>query len=197
MGVGSSKSTSRPRHGSRQRAGALALAALSSCALDFGLGGRQFDCPPEVTNCLACNPDGTCRIEQVDPGLSTLPEPGPSVQLPPMQPEPPDASVPEQPEPPDASVPEQPVPPELPPVIDDPTSDGGPSDPPPPDSGPVDPPPVPDVCPEFQAPAGNRMCLGGDDQCFTLNNVMSPALALWLDPKPLPRNGSGYACVRQ
>ncbi|MEO8177990.1 MAG: hypothetical protein ABI895_04065 [Deltaproteobacteria bacterium] len=162
------------------RAGALFLAALCSCALDFDVSGRQFECPPEVTHCLTCNPDGSCRLTQELPSIQGPPE-GPP--LPPAS-DSPDASV----------APEMPIPPHLPPVVESPSSDGGPSEPPEPDGGPPEPPS--EVCPEFQARASDTLCLNAGQQCFTLGSVLSSALAVWLDPTTLPQNGSRHWCDR-
>jgi len=150
--------------------------ALWSCALDFDVTGRQFECPPEVTECLACNPDGTCR------------EPAPSIRPPPPEPPPrpepsapdaggvaEDAGVPPAPQP-DASV-EPPEPPE----------------PEPPDEGE---PPVLEECAEFATRVSDELCLDGNARCFSLGNVLSPSLTAWLDPTTLPGEGSRYWCDR-
>src|SRR5687767_6320145 len=97
---------------------AAAASALSwafwSCSLDFGIAGRAFECPPEVTGCLACNADGTCREPEV---VIQPPPPEPPTGPQPSRPDAggvaEDAGVPPA-DHPDASV-EPPEPPEPPP----------------------------------------------------------------------------------
>src|SRR5688572_29264334 len=91
MGVASSKSIARARRvgvpARRLNEGRLALFALSSfcaCSLDFDVAGRQFECPPELIGCLACNPDGSCREAVVVAQNDPLPRPPPA-----SRPEPP------------------------------------------------------------------------------------------------------------
>ena len=169
----------------RQRAGAwyrearwAAVAwALCSCALDFDVTGQHFECPPEMTECLACNSDGTCR----EPVAVIRPPP---IEEPP-RPEPAqpdaggvaeeDAGVPPA-EKPDASV-EPPEPPEPePPVVVDP--------------------PVLQECAEFAARVSDELCLDGSARCFSLGSVLGPSLTAWLDPTTLPGDGSRYWCDR-
>jgi hypothetical protein len=40
------------------------------------------------------------------------------------------------------------------------------------------------------------LCLEGDELCFSLGSVLSPALVAWLDPTTLPQDGSRYWCDR-
>jgi hypothetical protein len=176
MGVASSKSKARARRvGIAARGlneGRLALFALSSfcaCSLDFDVAGRQFECPPELTGCLACNPDGTCREAVVVVQNDPLPRPPPS-----SRPEPP---VPA----PDAGA----------------SAAGAPAIPPSPDAGAEPPlPTVPKECAEFGSRTSDSLCLDGSERCFDLGNVLSPSLMAWLDPTTLPREGSRLWCDR-
>jgi hypothetical protein len=152
------------------RAGVLVLAVAAAwlaCSIDFGVDGRQFECPPGLLGCLECNPDGSCRV-----AVPTL-QPG----------EPPDASPAA---PPDASL----NPPE--PSTDAGLDAGRPSPAPDADT----PPPPPPECAGVQTPVGGRLCLDGDERCFALEDVLGPALVAWLDPTTLPTGGSRYWCDR-
>ncbi|HWO08988.1 MAG TPA: hypothetical protein VNN80_05895 [Polyangiaceae bacterium] len=156
----------------------VAGSALWSCALDFSIAGRQFECPPDVTGCLACNPDGTCReldarVEPVAPGR------------PPERPEPSESEL-------DAGAPED----------ASSVADGGsvepprPPDPPPPEPPDVGEPSPPEPCAEFASRASDSLCLEGNTRCFSLGSVLSPSLSAWLDPTTLPRDGSRHWCDR-
>ncbi|MEY2929490.1 MAG: hypothetical protein RL033_239 [Pseudomonadota bacterium] len=159
------------------------LGMNAACGLDFGVGDRVFECPPEVTNCVSCNADGSCRELQLTdpalpdptggrgPGLPALPAPSPDASVPPEQPPP----IPIAPTPPSGSP------------------DAGPTSPP--DAGPPDPPPS-TVCAEYSSRTSDSLCLDGDEQCFSLGSVLSPALVAWLDPTTLPQDGSRYWCDR-
>jgi hypothetical protein len=177
MGVASSKSKARARRvGIAARGlneGRLALFALTSCcacSLDFDVAGRQFDCPPEVTGCLACNPDGTCREAIVVAQNDPLPRPAPS--------SPPEPPLPAS----DAGPSDAPAP--------------APALPPSPDAG-AQPslPTAPEECAEFGSRTSDSLCLNGE-RCFSLGNVLSPSLMAWLDPTTLPRAGSRLWCDR-
>jgi hypothetical protein len=150
---------------------AFLVMTCSACGLDFDVSGRQFDCPTAMVNCLACNADGTCRLPQhIDPA-----QPTPSPAEPPPSGEPlPDGGMPNDP---DAAA--------SPPV-------------PGPDAATVPPqgPTVPAECAAFQSRASDSLCLGDEQKCFTLGNVLSPALTLWLDPTTLPSGESRYWCDR-
>jgi hypothetical protein len=178
-------STSRDRPGQRLkralsgwrggRGGRLALLACmsSACALDFDIAGREFDCPPEVVACAACNADGTCRV----PAVIQPVEPG--VSLPPGGPWPPGEVAPDAGAARDAGSPEpEPTP--------------GPDAAAPPPAGPT----VPAECAAFQSRVSDSLCVDAGRQCFTLGNVLSPALTLWLDPTTLPTGDSRYWCDR-
>jgi hypothetical protein len=185
MRVVSSKSRRRSRHGpgrpsSRwidvQDKGRLAVVAvvLSACSLDFDITGRQFECPPEVSGCLACNPDGTCR----EAAVIAPNEPGPVLPAPIL-----------------------PVLPVLPAPLPDAGSArdaGSPPLMPSPDAATPLPtgPTVPEECAEFESRASDSLCLRGSDLCFSLGSVLSPSLTAWLDPTTLPREGSRYWCDR-
>jgi hypothetical protein len=160
----------------RWAAAASFLWALSSCALDFDVAGREFECPPEVTACLSCNPDGTCRERAVvtEPPPSE-PPPGPPPSTPDAGGAAEDAGAPPATHP-DASV----EPPE-------------PTEPEPPDE--VDP-PVLAECAEFASRVSDELCLEGNTRCFSLGSVLSPSLTAWLDPTTLPGEGSRYWCDR-
>jgi hypothetical protein len=183
MGVVSSKSSARARRGGpvgsvrffggRVEGGLPLVAwALSACSLDFDVAGRQFECPPEVRECVACNSDGTCR----------------------------QAATVARNEPP--RMPTSPVPPQPPLVVPD---GGGAKDagfPVPsanvPDASSVVPegPLASDECDEFESRTSNSLCVGGSDRCFSLGDVLSPSLTLWLDPTTLPRDGARLWCDR-
>ena len=149
-----------------------------SCTLDFGIAGRQFECPPEVTGCVACNSDGTCRQPEVGAD--------PAEPLPLERPEPPvadaggaveDAGAPPSVEPgPDAAAPPPEPPPPEPPIVVDP--------------------PAPEECAEFASRSSDELCLEGNARCFSLGSVLSPSLTAWLDPTTLPGEGSRYWCDR-
>lgn len=161
------------------RGGLGLLLVASACTLDFGVGDRSFQCPPQVSNCLVCNADGSCRVP--DPlVMSAAPEP-PAMPSSPAQPLPtPDAAVTgEQP----------PSPPLQPPVPAAPDAGQVPSDA---STGA----PLPDVCAEYATRTSDSLCLDGDEQCFSLGSVLSPALVAWLDPTTLPGAGSRYWCDR-
>jgi hypothetical protein len=105
------------------------------------------------------------------------------VPAPPAEPEAPELR-------PDASVPdhgEAPVSPPLMPPPDEPLPDS-----PPPHTGPT----VPAECAAFESRLSDSLCLHGSERCFTLGDVLSPALTLWLDPTTLPGDGSRYWCDR-
>lgn len=157
----------------------LVLVGALGCSLDFDVAGREFECPPELTGCLACNADGSCRepaviVEPVRP-VSPEPEsPAPGADAgpsgggggrPPVEP-PPEAP----PEPPPPEVPPEPPPPEVPPELA--------------------------PCAEHDGRASDELCLGGSDRCFSLGSVLSPALTAWLDPTTLPEQGSRLWCDR-
>jgi hypothetical protein len=209
MRVGSSKSGSRaplasfpsavrsPR-GRSDRALGLCLLASSACSLDFDVGDREFECPPQVKECLVCNADGTCRQALQSIQAPPAPQPG----------GPPAASPAESPpeSPPESAL--MPAPPSELPVVTTPLTpvgvDPGPltpgpgidvttpdaASPPAPDAGAVE------VCAEFRSRASDSLCLSDGEQCFTLGSVLSPALTAWLDPTTLPRDGSRYWCDR-
>jgi hypothetical protein len=63
---------------------------------------------------------------------------------------------------------------------------------PPPSTGPL----VPEECAEFETRTSDSLCLNGSERCFSLGNVLSPALAVWLDPTTLPRDGARVWCDR-
>ena len=179
-----SRSIARRRRGEagawRHRARLAAVAsALWSCALDFDVTGRDFECPPTLTGCLACNPDGTCRELAVG-AAPELPEPPPPRPDPPL----PDAGGVV-----DAGVS---------PIV--PTPDAGAVEPPEPDPDPDPPivvdPPVVKECAEFASRASDDLCLDGKTRCFSLGSVLSPSLTAWLDPTTLPSHGSRYWCDR-
>jgi hypothetical protein len=162
-------------HGSRRgrtrgRLSILAL-GLSACSLDFDVAGREFDCPAAMVGCLACNADGTCR----SPVLIDPAEPLPS----PAEPSHPGGS------PLDAGAPND---------LDASMAPQAPG----PDAASAPPlgPTVPAECAAFQSRASDSLCVNGGDQCFTLGNVLSPALTLWLDPTTLPAGDSRYWCDR-
>lgn len=165
----------------------LLVGALSACALDFDLSGRSFACPPEVTGCLECNPDGTCRlgaavVSNDPPQLPT--EPSPSKPEPtepsPSEPKPsePSPSEPKPSSPVDAGSPQEPG--------------KDPAEPEPPEPDPPDPGP----CAEFRSRASDSVCLDGADRCFDLGPGLSQVLTAWLDPTTLPQDGSRYWCDR-
>jgi hypothetical protein len=153
---------------------ALLAGVLSACSLDFDISGRQFACPPELSACARCNPDGTCREAVVAPNEPTgmlptevLPTPtapgfpGPRRDAGVAS----DAGLPARPSSPDAATP--------------PTG------------------PVPsEECGEFQSRVSDRLCLQGNELCFSLGSVLSPSLTAWLDPTTLPREGSRAWCDR-
>jgi hypothetical protein len=176
MGVASSKSKARARRlgiASRglneARLGLFAVSSMGACSLDFGVAGREFECPPELTGCLACNPDGTCRASVV-----VAPN-DPQVRPPP--PSRPKPSVPS----PDAGA----------------SDAGAPAPAPGPDAAPEPPPPsVAEECAEFASRTSDSLCLNGSERCFSLGNVLSPSLMAWLDPTTLPRDGSRLWCDR-
>lgn len=177
MGVASSKSTARSRRGrlaARAPAGpsggltSFALSMLCACSLDFDVAGRQFECPPELIGCAACNSDGTCRESVV-----VAPNDGWMPPRPPMRPEPPVL------------------------VADAGARDAGPISPLPSPDAAVEPPPaVSEECAEFGSRTSDAVCVNGSEQCFSLGNVLSPALMAWLDPTTLPRDGSRLWCDR-
>jgi hypothetical protein len=139
-----------------------------ACSIDFGIE-RELPCPPGLVDCLACNPDGSCRVA-----------------APPLQVQPrPDASAPP---PPDASLGE-------PEPIADAGFDTKPPEPAPDAKAPPPPLPPPE-CAGVQTPVGGRLCLEGSSRCFELQDVLGPALVTWLDPTTLPAGDSRYWCDR-
>lgn len=175
------RSGSRPMgEGNAQltRGGLGLLLAASACSLDFSVGDRAFQCPPQVSGCLICNADGSCRVPEPSIGPN---EPSPP-ELPTELPEPlptPDAAV----------IVEQPPLPGLDPPGT--ASDAGSA---PADAAPAA--PLPGVCPEYATRTSDSLCLDGERQCFSLGSVLSPALVAWLDPTSLPREGERYWCDR-
>ena len=156
-------------------AGALLWSwALAACALDFGVAGRDFECPAEVTACLACNPDGTCREPALIPPPPSKPPAGPAPSAPDAGGVAEDAGVPPATHP-DASVPSEPPEPEPPDEVE---------------------PPVLAECAQFASRVSDELCLDGDARCFSLGSVLSPSLTAWLDPTTLPGEGSRYWCDR-
>jgi hypothetical protein len=171
-GRGRARVVTRRTRGARER-GRLAtlFLGLSSCGLDFDITGRQFDCPTAMVDCLACNADGTCRL----PVLTEPERPTPVPEKPTPSAEPlPDGGV--QSDPDAAAAPPAPGP-------DAATA---------PPQGPT----VPPECTAYQSRASDSLCLDGDQRCFTLGDVLSPALTLWLDPTTLPSGDSRYWCDR-
>lgn len=162
----------------------LLLGVQGACGLDFGIGDRVFQCPLEVTDCVSCNADGSCREPLQSLTGPALPEPpgGTGPSLPVLPGRSPDASVP----------PEQlPLPPLVQPTPSGPPDAGLAS---PPDAGPSEPPSA--VCAEYSSRTSDSLCLEGDEKCFSLGSVLSPALVAWLDPTSLPQDGSRYWCDR-
>jgi hypothetical protein len=145
---------------------ALFTWALAACSLDFDITGREFACPPELTGCRSCNPDGTCRVPM------DTPDPTPAAPPRPDPPAPPDAGGPS-----DAGS--------APPVSTGPDA-----------SLPTPPEPTLEPCGEFQARTSDSLCLDGSERCFSLGSVLSPSLMAWLDPTTLPADGSGLWCDR-
>jgi hypothetical protein len=171
-GSARSEATWRSRGAKAQGLPLLAW-ALCACSLDFDIAGRQFACPPELTGCLECNPDGSCRVEAVAVPIEPAPVPPP-----PEQPELP-VRAPDAGRAADAGAAE-PAP-------------ASPSDAAPPQPiGPL----VPEECAEFESRTSDSLCLNGSERCFSLGNVLGPALALWLDPSTLPRDGARAWCDR-
>ncbi len=179
MGEGIAESRGRSRSVALLLSGAglrslWLLAAASACALDFSVE-RDFECPPQVSNCSVCNADGSCRVALVP----AQPEPGSS---PPAAEPLPTADA--------AVASEQPPSPPLEPPPPLGSTDAGAS-PPDRDSG-----APPAICAEYASRTSDSLCLDGDQQCFSLGSVLSPALAVWLDPTSLPRDGSRIWCDR-
>lgn len=185
--------------GGSARHGLLAMCVLATgaCALDFDVGDRAFACPTEVTGCLTCNSDGTCResAEAIRTPLTPPPLTADPFRATPLQSPLASAVLPQ--EPPSASqAPPARTPLGVPPDAALADTDAGASPAPAGDAASSPDPVDPGPCAEFQSRTSDSLCLNGDQRCFSLGSVLSPALSAWLDPTTLPREGSRVWCDR-